>query len=286
MQWWPARTAMPCSSSSWAMSCAWGSGSVKLTRPARFVGRWAEDVEAVDFAQSFVGVAGELVFVAGDLFEADEVEVIDRGAEGDGGRDRRRAGFELGRQLGGREAVGPDAVDHAAAAEERRHGVEQFFAAVQHADAGGGEHLVAAEGEEIGAHFADVRREVRHALGGIDQHDGAGCMCAAGDFLDRVDRAEHVGDRGDGDDFGAVGEQRVERVENQEAVVGDRNVLEHCAGALGQLLPGHEVRVVLHRGDEDFVAALTFASPQLRATRLMPAVVPEVKITSRACSAR
>ena len=42
----------------------------------------------------------------------------------------------------------------------------------------------------------------------------------------------------------------------KQAVVGDRNVLEHGAGPLGQLLPGHEVRVVLHRGDEDFVAAL------------------------------
>ena len=42
----------------------------------------------------------------------------------------------------------------------------------------------------------------------------------------------------------------------EQAVVGDRNVLEHRAGALGQLLPGHEVGVVLHRGEEDFVAGL------------------------------
>ena len=48
--------------------------------------------------------------------------------------------------------------------------------------------------------------------------------------------------------------KRVERVEDQQAVVGDRNVLEDGAGPLGQLLPGHEVGVVLHRGDEDFVA--------------------------------
>ena len=110
------------------------------------------------------------------------VEVIDRRAERDGGGDRRRAGFELGRQLGGREAVEPNAVDHAAAAEERRHGVEQFFAAVEHADAGGAEHLVAAEGEEVGAQLADVRRQVRHALGRVDQHQRAGRVRPAGDF--------------------------------------------------------------------------------------------------------
>ena len=188
---------------------------MKLTRPARCSGGGAEDVEAVDFAESFVGVAGEFVFVAGDFVEADRVEVIDRGAERDGGGDRRRAGFEFGRQLGGREAVGPDAVDHAAAAEERRHRVEQFFAAVEHADAGGAEHLVAAEGEEVGAELADVRREVRHALGGVDEHERAGGVRTAGDFADRVDRAEDVRDGGDGDDLRAVGEQRVEFVEDQ-----------------------------------------------------------------------
>ena len=146
------------------------------------VGRGAEDVQAVDFRQSLVGVAAEFVFVAGNFFEADEVEVIDCGAERDGGRDRRRAGFEFGGQLGGREAIGPDAVDHAAAAEERRHGVEQFLAAVEHADAGGAEHLVAAEGEEVGAHLADVRRQVRHALGGVDEHHRARPRVRGGRF--------------------------------------------------------------------------------------------------------
>ena len=164
------------------MSWACGSGEREAHEAGAVFGRGAEDVQAIDFAEPLVGVAGQLVFVAGDFFEADQVEVIDRRAERDGGRDRRRAGFELGRQLGGREAVGPDAVDHAAAAEERRHRVEQFLAAVEHADAGGAEHLVAAEGEEVGAELADVGRQVRHALGRVDQHDRAGGVGAAGDF--------------------------------------------------------------------------------------------------------
>ena len=128
------------------------------------------------------------------------------------------------------------------------------FATIQDADAGGAEHFVAAEGEEVGTEFADVRRQVGHALGGIDEDDRAGGVRAAGDFLNRVDGAEDVRDRCDRDHFGAVGKERIERVENQLAIIGDRDVLQNCAGALGELLPGHQIRMVLHRGDEDFVA--------------------------------
>ena len=41
--------------------------------------------------------------------------------------------------------------------------------------------------------------------------------------------------------------------------------------------------MVLHRGEQDLVAGLQLASPQLRATRLMLAVVPGVKMISLAC---
>ena len=37
-------------------------------------------------------------------------------------------------------------------------------------------------------------------------------------------------------------EQRVERVEAKQAVVGQRDVPQHGAAALGKLLPGDEVR--------------------------------------------
>src|SRR4051812_4789685 len=85
------------------------------------IGRGSKDVEAVDFLQAVVGVPAELVFVAGDFFKTDEVEIIDRCAERDGGSNRWRAGFELGWQFGRRKSIRINAVDHAAAAEECRH---------------------------------------------------------------------------------------------------------------------------------------------------------------------
>ena len=59
--------------------------------------------------------------------------------------------------------------DHAAAAEEGRHAIEQVFAAIEHADAGGAEHLVAAEGEKIDIASADIDRLVRNGLRRVDR---------------------------------------------------------------------------------------------------------------------
>ena len=117
--------------------------------------------------------------------EADRVQVVDRRAQADGRHDRRRAGLELGGQLGRLEAAGGHAADHAAAAQEWRHRLQQFAAAIEHADARGAEHLVAAEGQEIGVERHHVGRRVRHALGRVDQHQRAGRVRARDDLGQR-----------------------------------------------------------------------------------------------------
>ena len=54
------------------MSWACGWASVKLTRPARWSGAGPRMWRPSISTESFVGVAGQLVFVAGDFFEADQ----------------------------------------------------------------------------------------------------------------------------------------------------------------------------------------------------------------------
>ena len=148
------------------------------------------------------------------------------------------------------------AADHAPAAQEGRHGLQQFPLAIEHADARRAQHLVAAEDEEIDVQGLHVGLLVRHALGPIHQHQGAGLVPAANDFGHGVDRAQYVGYRRNGDEFGPLGEQRVERVQAKQAVVGEGNVPQHRAAALGKLLPGDEVRVMLHLGEQDLIARL------------------------------
>ena len=72
--------------------------------------------------------------------------------------------------------------------------------------------------------------------------------------LMRHDGAEHVRHMGDGDHLGARGEQLLELVEQELAVVGDRRPFQHRALPLAQEMPGHDVGVVLHDGEHDLVA--------------------------------
>ena len=59
---------------------------------------------------------------------------------------------------------------------------------------------------------------------------------------------------GDRDELRAAGERGLELVEQQLAVVVDPDPVDLGADALGQLLPGNDVGVVLHLGQHDPVA--------------------------------
>jgi len=72
-----------------------------------------------------------------------------------------------------------------------------------------------------------------------------------------IDRAERIGNVRHRQQLHVAGEELVEPAEiKQTAVTVDREESELRAGALGQELPRHDVAVVLHLGEQDFVAAL------------------------------
>ena len=141
------------------------------------------------------------------------------------------------------------------------------------------------ERREVDAQRRDVDRHVRDALGGVEDDDRADVVGAGGDIGDRVDRAERVADVGQGDEPRAAGEESVEVVEVEPAVIGDRNVREARAGRRGELLPRDEVGVVLHPGRDDRSPGPTFARPQLYATRFSASVAFRTKTTSRSLGA-
>jgi len=64
----------------------------------------------------------------------------------------------------------------------------------------------------------------------------------------------------DRDDFGARGEEAVKFVHEQFAALVHGNDADFGAGLFGDELPGNDVGVVLHRGEEDFVAGLEESS--------------------------
>ena len=232
-QWWPARMQTPSRPSSSATSC--GCSAVELERDERAaalgVGR-AVDLDVLDRRQALQRVGGDLLLVLAHGVHADLGQPVDRGPEPDRLGDLRRAGLELPRQLdpGGRVAL--DLLDHVAAADERRHLLEQLEPAVQHADPGRPVRLVAGPRVEVGVDRGQVDRDLRHRLGAVDHRERAGGAGAAHDLLDRVDRAEHVRHVHDRDELRALREQLVEVVEVEAALVVDAHVLEPRAGEL------------------------------------------------------
>ena len=114
---------------------------------------------------------------------------IHRRAQADGAGDIGRAGLEFVGQsvvggLGERHGK-----DHLAAALPRRHALEQLLAPVEHADAGGTEHLVAGERIEIAAQFLHVDRHVRDGLRAVDQGGDAARLGGGDQAPDRQHRA-------------------------------------------------------------------------------------------------
>src|SRR5581483_7617354 len=69
-----------------------------------------------------------------------------------------------------------------------------------------------------------------------------------------VDRAKRIGNVSDSDDLCARANQFLELVQQQLALIVDRDDAQLRALLLAQNLPGNDVRVVLHRADEHLVA--------------------------------
>ena len=81
----------------------------------------------------------------------------------------------------------------------------------------------------------------------------------------RVDRAQHVRSVGERDERGPKVQQDLVHLELQEPVVADRNELQVAVLFLDQELPGHQIGVVLHLGQDDRVApADVAAAPRVR----------------------
>ena len=161
-----------------------------------------------------------------------------------------------------------DRRDHVAAALVRRHRLEQRAPAVEHADAGRAEHLVAREHVEVAVERLHVDHEVRHRLRAVDEHDRAARV-----RLLRSSRAtglivpsafETWLER---DDLRARRQQPRERVEIDLAALVDRHDPQPRAGLLAQHLPRHDVGVVLEPGDEDLVARRSASAARSSARR-------------------
>ena len=96
--------------------------------------------------------------------------IVDRRAEPDGVGDVAGAGFEPLRRCLEDASLERNVLDHIAATLPRRRRLEQLGLAVEHADAGRAEHLVAGEDVEVGIERLHIDPHVRDGLGAVEEH--------------------------------------------------------------------------------------------------------------------
>ena len=219
-----------------------------------FVIGGAVDGDVADVAQARLGAAQQGDFVLLHLLEADAVDEVEGLAEGGDVDEVRGAGLELEGQFGEGGAGEADVVYHLAAALVGGHLLEPFLLAVQHTDAAGAVHLMAGEGVEVGVEVAYVDAQVGCCLSAVDEHWHALGVGVCDHLLDGVDCAEHVGDVTEGGEDGSVVEEAAVLAETQLAAVVDVDDAQPDSGTGLQELPRHYVGVVLHDGEDYFVA--------------------------------
>ena len=203
-----------------------------------------------------MAVAEQQLFVGVYLLKADSRDVVDSRSEAVGGDIIGRARLEFERQLVPRCLLPADGANHLTATLIRRQTVEPLLASVEHADARRPIHLVSAESQEVAADVAHVDRYMRCTLRSIHQHGDAMTVSQGRNVLDRIDRAQDVAHMGQTDETCALGDILVEQVDAQPPVVGNGQMPDHNASLHGLHLPRHDVRVVLHVGNQHLVARL------------------------------
>ena len=216
----------------------------------------AEDAHAGDFAEAAQGVLRQFVFVGGDGIHAEGGDVVQRLGQAGGADIVRRARLELEGQFVEGGPLEGDVLYHLAAALIRGKFVQPILLTVEHAHAGGTVDLVAGENVEVGIQLAHVDGHVGDALRAVHQHGDAVGVGGADHLSDGIDRAQHVADVGDADQFGLRGEQFLVFIQQEVAFIVHGDDAEHDAALQGLELPGDDVAVVLHRGDDDLVACL------------------------------
>lgn len=185
--------------------------------------------------------------MGGDRHTVLRAEPIDRSTETDHTDDVGRARFELlgSRCKGGRLEADP--VDHVTAALPWRHRVQMLTPRPQYAGAGGTEDLVSTEAVEVDAERGKIETEMWRGLGPIEQYRDTRGLRECCKVRHRVDGPERIRHVRHGEQSRALGQQDPGGLEVELAGLEHRDRYR----ARPDQLPGDDVRVMFHRGDQN-----------------------------------
>ena len=115
---------------------------------------------------------------------------------------------------------------------------------------------MAAENEEIAVEVLYVDGEMRGTLRTVDHHRHTVFMGYVDELLHGIDRAEHVAHLRHAHHFRVLVEESLVGFNIKHASIRHRNDAQTDAALTGLQLPGHDVAMMLHDGDNDLVAHL------------------------------
>ena len=123
---------------------------------------------------------------------------------------------------------------------------------------------MAGKAVEIAIQILHIHRTMGHRLRAV-HHDGNTVRVRhAHNFPNGVDRSQRVGHMRDGYDFRFVRNQFFQLFQTQFPIILKGQHLEHGATVFAQELPRHDVGVMLHLGNDDFIAGLDECSSKRR----------------------
>ena len=217
--------------------------------------RRADQAHAGNGLQLVRRVFQQRVLIGGDVVQADALHVIDGRTQAHGIGDIARARLETVRHALVDGTLERNVGDHVAAALPWRQLLQQVRLAIYGAYARRAEHFMARKHVKIRTQRLHVHAQVRHGLRAIDQHAHAGRMRQRDDLRHGRHRPQRIRHLRHGHQPGAPVEQLAEFIEEDLAAVIDRNHAQDRALFRRQLLPWHDIGVMLELRDDDFVAA-------------------------------
>ena len=219
-----------------------------------FVNRGADRTESRNGAQRVCGIFEQGMLISGDGRNPHTDQIIDRRPEPDHSGDIRSARFKFLRGVLISGLLESHVPNHMAAALPWRHCLEQRRFSIERSDARGPKDFVSREYEEISVERLDIDRQMWRRLCAIHQHRHPTSVSQCDDFFDWIDGPERVGNMSHGDKLGSRAEQLWELLEDQFTAVIKGHDPEGRASLSGEQLPGYDVRMMFHRGEDDLVA--------------------------------
>src|SRR3989344_3430700 len=116
-------------------------------------------------------------------------------------RNGGSARFEFLRKMGWGEAIGEDFLNHRAAPKEWRHGIEEFFLAIEHADSCWSVDFVARECEKIAIEGLHIDWRMVGELRRIKKNKGTMLVCKLCEFYRRSFDSKDITHTGECEEF-------------------------------------------------------------------------------------